>query len=118
MAVIAFSDDPGKGWVVAGWAVRQVLDDVLSQHPNDSAMAAEFAVAKLTSGILVHSLEPDLAARVTKAIRDVATGILSGRIRSGIYDQPYGDAGTVEQYLAALKELLQIIPVHEGRQPE
>jgi hypothetical protein len=118
MAVIAFSKDPEKGWVVAGWVMRQVLDDVISQHPDDSEMAAEFALAKLTSGILVHSLDPEFAARVTNAIRQTVTGILSGTIRSGIHDQPYGDAMTAEQYREALQELLKIIPSPEGHKSE
>jgi hypothetical protein len=115
MAAIAFSSDPEKGWVVAGWVMRQVLDDVISQHPDDSEMAAEFTLAKLTSGISVHSLEPEFATRVTNAIRQTVTGILSGTIRSGIHDQPYGNAMTAEQYLEALRELLQAIPSPEGR---
>ena len=113
MAAITFSSDPEKGWVVAGWVMRQVLDDVMSGHPNDSAMAAEFALAKQTSGISVHSLEPALAARVTSAFKQTAAGILSGTIRSGIHDQKYGDARTVDQYREALRELLQVIPSPE-----
>jgi len=110
MAAIAFSKDPGKGWVVAGWVMRQILDDVMSQHSHDSEMAAAFALAKQTSGISVYALEPEFAARITNVIKETVTGILSGRIRSAIHQQPYGDARTVEQYLEALRELLRAIP--------
>ena len=110
MAVIGFSDRPEDIWLVAGWAFRQVLDDVISQYPGDSEMADEFAHSKTYSGLSVYSLEPDLAARVTNAIRQVATGILSGATRSGVHDQPYGDATTVEQYRGALQRLLEAIP--------
>ena len=115
MAAIMFSKDPEKGWVVAGWVMRQVLDDVTSQHPEDSDMAKELAQAKLFSGLSVYSLEPEFAARVTGTIKQTVMDILSGTIRSGIHDQPYGDTRTVEQYLEALRELLQIIPSIEGR---
>jgi hypothetical protein len=110
MAVIGFSDKPEEIWCVAGWAFRQVLDDVISQYPDDSEMADAFAQSKTYSGLSVDLLEPKLAARVTTAIRQVATGILSGAIRSGIHDQPYGDAETVEQYREGLQQLLEAIP--------
>jgi|GEM_PF-3080868 len=110
MAVIGFSDKPEEIWCVAGWAFRQVLDDVISQYPEDSEMADAFARSKTYSGLNVDSLEPELAAKVTNAIWQVATGILSGAIRSGIYDQTYGDARTVEQYREGLQQLLEAFP--------
>src|SRR5262245_8396525 len=108
--VIAFSDDPQQVWLVAGWAFRQVRDDVLSRYPQDSEMAQAFAKGEAINGLLVDKLEPDLAARITRAIRRVVTDILSGAIRSGIHDQPYGDSYTVEQYCEGLRELLRTIP--------
>ena len=116
MAVIGFSDKPEEIWCVAGWAFRQVLDDVMSQYPGDNEMADEFAVSKTYSGLSVDLLDPKLAARVTNAIRQVAHGIVSGTIRSGLHDQPYGDAQTVEQYRGGLKELLKVVP--EENEPE
>ena len=110
MASIAFSKHPQGSWVVAGWILRQVLDDVASQHPDDLEMLAEFAYAKESSGISVYSLEPRLAARITSAIRETVTGILAGTVQSGIQDQPFGDARTLQQYCEALQELQQIIP--------
>ena len=111
MAVIGFSDKPEEIWCVAGWAFRQVLDDVISQYPEDKEMANEFALSKTQSGLNIDLLEPEFAARVTGAIREVVTGILSGAIRSGIHDQPYGDARTIEQYREGLQQLLEAIPV-------
>lgn len=110
MAVIAFSDKPEEIWCVAGWAFRQVLDDVIAQHSGDAEMADEFFLSETQSGLHIDSLEPGLALRVTNAIRNVATGILSGAIRSGIHDQAYRDASTVEQYRKALQELLASFP--------
>ena len=115
MGTIAFSTRPEQCWAVAGWAIRQILDDVASQYPQDSEIAKEFEGAKAIDGLMVYLLRPDLATRVTNAIRKVATGILSETIRSGIGDQPYGDARTVEQYREALRELIKAIPPPEGR---
>ena len=113
MGAIAFSRKPDESWVAAGWALRQVLDDTTSQHPEDSEMATEFKAAKAIDGLMVYLLPPELAARVTNAIRAVAKGVLSGTIRSGIVDQPYGDERTVAQYGSALQELLEAIPSTE-----
>ena len=110
MGAIAFSRKPEESWAVAGWAMRQILDDVESQYPQDSEIAKEFEGAKAIDGLMVYLLRPDLAARVTNAIREVATGILSGTIRSGIVDQPYGDERTVGQYRNGLVQLLEAIP--------
>jgi hypothetical protein len=106
--VISFSDKNEEVWgVVAGWAFRQVLDDVISRYPEDSEMTDAFTKAEAIGDLQIYSLEPELASRVTRAIWQVVTDILSGAIRSGIHDQPYGDAERVEQYRGALQELLE-----------
>jgi hypothetical protein len=110
MGAIAFSKKPEESWVVAGWTFRQILDDTARQHPEDSEMATEFEAAKAISGLMVYMLQPDLAARTTRAIREVATGILSGEIRSGIVDQRYGNEQTVLEYRKGLQMLLEAIP--------
>jgi hypothetical protein len=99
MGAIAFSKKPEENWVVAGWALRQILDDVASHYPQDSEIAEEFERAKAIKGLMVYLLPPSLAIRVTAAIREVATGILSGTIRSEIADKLYGDERTVRQYI-------------------
>ena len=88
MAAIAFSKRPEESWVVAGWAFRQVLDDVMAHHLEDSEMAAEFAQSKALKSLMVYLLEPEFARRITTAIRRVVTGILCGEIRSGIPTSP------------------------------
>ena len=111
MAVISFTEDePERTWCVAGWAFRQVLDDVISQYPEDSEMADKFDQSKTHSGLILYRLKPEFAARIASAIRQVTTGILTGEIRSGILDQPYGDAPTVEEYRKGLQELLDAFP--------
>ncbi len=110
MGSIAFSKKTEESWTVAGWAIRQILDDVGSQYSEDAEMLEEFEAAKAIDGFMIYLLRPELAARVTRAIQEVANGILSGTIRSGIVDKPYGDERTVEQYRGGLQQLLESIP--------
>jgi len=110
MGAIAFSTKPEESWVVAGWAFRQILDDIAAKHPDDSEIARTFEEAKALSGLMVYRLHPDLAARVTTAIREVTAGILSGTIQSGIVNQTYGDERTAQEYRKGLQQLLETIP--------
>ena len=110
MAVIGFSDKPEEIWCVAGWAFRQILEDVVSQYQEDFEMADAFAIAETHSGLGIDLLNPPLAERVTKRLRKVAEDILSGTVRSGIHDKSYGDKETFEQYRNGLVELLTVIP--------
>ena len=110
MGVISFSDRPEEIWHVAGWAFRQVLDDIASQYPTDTELINQFERSNAIDGLIIELLEPSLAQRVVTGIIDVANGILDGSIRSGILDQPYGDEITVNQYLGALQDLLNTIP--------
>jgi hypothetical protein len=110
MGSIAFSEKPEECWQAAGWALRQVLDDTASQHPEDQQMATEFAMAKHIDGLIVYLLAPEFAARITTAIRDATQGVLSGKIRSGLLDQRHVDENTVRQYREKLRELLETIP--------
>src|SRR5262245_7475205 len=113
MAVISFSEKPEQTWCVAGWAFRQILEDVLAQNRDDAEMAGAFSHAIRISGLAVDLLERSLANRITNSIRKVAIGILSGCIHSGIVDQPYGDKTTAGQYFDSLKELLRMLPENE-----
>ena len=108
MGVISFSDTAETTWCVAGWAFRQILEDVLAQNQNDHEMTDAFEGAIRVSGLILHLLERSLADRIIASIRDVGAGILSGRIQSKIAEQPYGDEETVRQYHKGLKELLEI----------
>lgn len=107
MAIISFSDKPEQTWCVAGWAFRQILADVLSQNKSDEEMAREFEHATAISGLPIYLLDKNLADRITHSIKKVASAILSGDVNSGIVEQPYGDATTVQQYLESLEELLR-----------
>jgi len=111
MGAIAFSEEPEHSWVMAGWVLRQVLDDTASQHPEDFQMAEKFDIAKAMDGLIVYLLPDEFATRVTKAIREAAQGILSGTIQSGIVDKPDCDVRTLNEYFDALRELLAAIPM-------
>lgn len=73
-------------------------------------MADQFEESKSYSGLVVYLLKPEMAEKITIAIRKVAEGILSGTISSGLINQTYGDAVTIEQYRSALRELLEALP--------
>lgn len=103
--VVSFSRSPEDIWYVAGWAFRQLLDDVRRQYANDTVIVARLESAELHSGLMIDLLDPSTADRITDAIGKVIDGILNHTIRSGIEEQPYGDRMTVEQYFEALDEL-------------
>jgi hypothetical protein len=107
--VISFSDSAEHTWLVAGWAFRQILDDVRSQYANDEELTEALELAEIHYGLMLDGLEPALAGRLEAAIRNVVSGILAGTVPSGITEQPYGDPLTVQQYLEALKDLMRIL---------
>ncbi len=113
MAVIGFSDKAEHNWVVARWVYRQVLEDVISHFPNDSEMVDMLTQKIETDGLLTEFVEHSLAARITNAIREVTSGILSGNIRSGLQDKPSGTAHTINEYRKGLQRLLEAIPSPE-----
>jgi hypothetical protein len=109
MGAIALSKEPQDAWVVAGWAFRQILDDTITQFPNDRELIEQFQKAKALSGLMVYMLRPELAIRVKTAVRYVARGIISGDIRSGLIHRPYSNEITVDEYNNALRSLLHCI---------
>lgn len=72
-----------EAWVVAGWAFPQVLEDVRPQCPNDAEMISELELARDLKYLFIDTFNPELAKRLANAIRETATGIHSGKIRSG-----------------------------------
>lgn len=114
MGVISFSDNSEGTWCVAGWAFRQILDDVARLYAAHTELVDKFEQAKLHSGLILYLLEVSFAERIKQAIRKVANGILAGNIQSGISEQPYGDVITIEQYRESLKELLRILSASNG----
>lgn len=96
-------------WVVAGWAFRQVLEDVRSQHPTDAEMISELELARDLKYLFIDSFSPDLAIRLASAIRETASGIQSGKIRSGILDKRGFTANDVAEYRDSMRELAAVV---------
>jgi len=113
MGVISFSKQPERYWQAAGWAFRQILDDVSRFYPDDTSLQQEFEQAKCYDSLSVYALTQVMADRVVGGIRQVAEGILAGTIESGICSQPYGDLDTQNQYKTGLRELLLSLPEAE-----
>jgi hypothetical protein len=112
MAGISFSKEARGIWIVAGWAFREVLRDVLNNCPEDSEMAAKFDEAEARGFLHVEYLDSYLAARVAKCIREVATGVLGGTVRSGIVER-FPDKDTIQEYRKGLQMLLEATQAFE-----
>lgn len=109
MGVISFSDSREGTWHVARWAFDQILDDVNQYWHDDTEIVETLEQGKLHSGLILYTLDPLFANRICRAIAEVIIRILNNSVRSGLEDQPYGDAVAVEQYRRALMELLHLI---------
>lgn len=107
--VVSVSKSPEDTWLVAGWAFRQLLEDVTKNYAHDPEVVEGLEKAELHYGLILDSLERSLADRITEAVSNVVDGILNNTIQSGIEDRPYGDEVTLKQYFEALRELSQII---------
>ena len=111
MALIGWQNT-SDSWVVAGWAFRQVLEDVRSQFCTDAEMISKLELARDLKYLFIDSFSPDLAKRLANAIRETATGILSGAVRSGLIDKPYANANAIAEYRSALPELIAVVSKH------
>lgn len=109
MGVIGVSSTHRRVWQAAGWAFRQILDDVSSYFPEDIELASEFELAKLYDSLSVSDLPSPLSERATSMIRLVATMILAGELKSGLLEKPYGDAKTEADYRVGLRSLLEVL---------
>lgn len=110
MGVICVSKEPERCWQAAGWAFRQVLDDVLQMYPVDVDFRNEFEQAKVYDSLSLYALPNDMAKRVICSLREAAEGILAGTMQSGIESQSYGDSNTQAQYKSGLRQLLLVLP--------
>jgi hypothetical protein len=114
MAVISLAEaSPDAAWVVAGWAFRRVLTDVMTQHPDDAEMATVFHEAEAVGFLRLGNLDGPSTIRLTQAIKDTATAVLAAKIRSGIEDR-FHDDNTTKEYLRGLRMLLDAAQVGRG----
>jgi hypothetical protein len=72
-------------------------------------MISQLDLARDLKYLFIDSFNDDLAKRLANAIRNTASGILSGEIRSGLVEKPYGDANSISEYRGALKELVAVV---------
>jgi len=115
MAVIAFVENSADAaWVVAGWAFRQILADVIMVHRHDAEMAAIFDRAEAVGYLRIGCLDGPLATKLTAALRETAAGILAGGISSGVVER-FHDEEATQEYLRGLRMLLDAARIGEGR---
>lgn len=114
MAVIGWHNECDS-WVVAGWAFRQVLEDIVRSSPTDPEMVSELERAKDLKFLFIDTFRGELAKRLADAIGDTASGIQSGKIRSGLLDKPYGTASAIAEYRNSMQELVAIVSRTPGR---
>jgi len=114
MAVISFAENcSDAAWVVAGWAFRQLLADVLTLHPNDTGLASVCEQAEAVGYLRLGCLDKPAATKLTSEIKETAAGVLAGRVRSGIMDR-FNDEQMTKEYLKGLRMLLDAAEVAEG----
>jgi hypothetical protein len=114
MAVISFAEaSPDAAWVVAGWAFRQVLADVMIRCPDDAEIVAILQRAEAVKYLMLEYLDRPLAVRLAASIEDTAAGVLAGTLRSGIEDR-FHDDNTTKEYLKGLRMLLDAAQVGRG----
>lgn len=106
MGVISISRQPERYWQAAGWAFRQVLDDVLHLCPADTDFQSEIEQAKIYDSLSIYAMPKEMAERIIGRLREVAEGILAGTMHSGITSQPFGNSETQAQYKSGLQQLL------------
>jgi hypothetical protein len=65
--------DSAHDWVAAGWHFREVLHEAILKYPDDAELVGTLELAIRVKYLFVGDLELGLAARVTQAIRQVAS---------------------------------------------
>lgn len=107
MAGISFGPQDEASWMVQGWIVRQLLDDI---QANESLSAELLEVLEATRhlGFLgVELLSPALRDELVSSIERVAPGVLDGSIRSTDEETRSGDPNGRAMYREALRLILQ-----------
>lgn len=95
--------------MVSSWTFRQLLEDVLSQYPDDSDLASEFDRATRVKCLYLDNFHPDFAGRLTAAIHGTASAIASGQIPTRLAVKPYGTPEIIAEYRRALEKLVALV---------
>lgn len=84
MAGISFGERAESDWMVAGWAFRQVLDDLERYVLGDERVVVELNAARHIGFLSVPDLSAELQVTIREALRSMCGEILEGRYSSGI----------------------------------
>ena len=108
MAVITFPDE--QVWLAARWAFRQLLEDVRDRLPDDREVAEEFERATALDGLHLGEIEPSVAERVSRELRQFTVGFLRGSQRSKVAER-YPDAESQEMYRSGVAQLAKLLAI-------
>lgn len=108
MARIGWLQNEGA-WVVSSWTFRQLLEDVIAQHPDDPELHFELKTASGTKTIILDSFHPELSQRLAEAIRETASGICTGQQQTTLSRKLYGTDGLVAEYRHSLEKLVAVV---------
>jgi hypothetical protein len=110
--VISFGESAEEVWLVAGWAYRRLLGDVLTASAQDEKVAYAVQQAVALQGLdlpLIAREERELSVKLYKAIRNVAIATVQDSAKEPLNWKQGLDAAGQAMYLGAVRELLAIL---------
>jgi len=117
MAGISFGDEADRVWIVAGWAFRQVLQDLIPYAEGERPFLDALTDAENIGFLDVPTLAGNgLSAKVTKAIETMCREVLDGSYRSGI-EAAFLDSETQDAYREGIRMLLSAVATPRGPGP-
>jgi hypothetical protein len=108
MPVISFGEESNQIWGGAGWALRQVIEDLRPYAQGNAAFLAALEHAGHIGYLGVEHLDSSLRRVVIAAIQDMCIGIVNGARPSTINKTMPGDQMTRDQYHEGIKDLLSM----------
>lgn len=111
MASITLSEN--RAWVVAGWAFRQLLEDVRVAS-SDPAVLEELGSAEILGFLSIKDVEPSLRSRMVAVLSNVTSIILHGFVASTITTKPEL-RDVIQEYILGLQELQDSLASLKGR---
>jgi hypothetical protein len=108
MAGISFGEKAESDWMVAGWAFRQVLDDLERYITWDSRLTAQLSEARHIGFLSVSGLHCDLQILARNALRSMCADIIEGRYSSSV-ESVHSDSETQKLYAESIRMLLSAI---------
>lgn len=108
MAAISFGEKPESVWIVAGWAFRQVLEDLKPLVASEPGILD--AIDSADPYLFLNMADFDSHTReiFISALSIMAKGILDGMVKSTI-SQKFADPESEVMYREGLRMLLSAI---------